>query len=158
MRPIPIDPSKAGELVEILTPETSVFSLFIPLTQVSEELCPFPQNFIEDLVRQIKFFHEKGMRYIFATDAQAMSIPQYKKTQEILSQIGVEMLDISTLPGYMPYDKTFSRSGMGRDAKTLYAGDTQNPGAEYIDKTKVMLASLAGTPPWKNVLVTDFDI
>ena len=158
MPTIPINDSNKSKLIEILTPETSVFSMFIPLTKISEELCPIPKGFVEDLARQAKFFHDKSMKYTFATDSQSMSTYQYQAVQEILGKIGVDVIDISTLPDYIPYNKEFSRCEEGTDAKTLYARTTQFSKAEYIDKTKVMLANLAGTPPWQNILVTDFDI
>ena len=63
MRPIPLNVENKSKLVEILTQETTVFSMFVPLTKIPEKLCPIPENFLHDLIRQVGFFHKKGMQY-----------------------------------------------------------------------------------------------
>ncbi|OGV47319.1 MAG: hypothetical protein A3F46_09455 [Legionellales bacterium RIFCSPHIGHO2_12_FULL_42_9] len=80
----------------------------------------------------------------------------------MLGEIGVSILDISTLPEYIPYDKSFNRypCDENKDAKTMYSNLAQSSKAEYIDGAKVMIGNLAGRSDLdlRNILVTDFDI
>jgi hypothetical protein len=156
MRPIPLQASNKAKLVDILTPDTTVFSLFIPFSRLKYNVCPIPKGFIKDLARQARFFQSKGMRYVFATDPFAMTKSQFEKLSLILKEIHVDILDISTLDGYFPFNKRFSRYQGKKPEQPFY--HVQSYKAEYIDKTKVMIANLAGKKTIKNVLVTDFDI
>lgn len=151
-------PGQSQQTVNVLQSDTTVFSLFIPFKKLSPDTCPLPAEFLQRLKQQAELFAEKGMDYVFATDSQTMSEPQYRQLQGMLEGLGVDVLDVSTLDGYLPYYHGYSRARSDVDASSLYEGKVAYPKAEYIDKTKIMLANLAGREPYLDVLVTDFDI
>jgi|GEM_PF-5570038 len=157
--PIPLGKRfREEDLMEILTPDTTVFSVFVPLTLTREEDCPVFRAFLPDLVRQAAIFGKLGMRYVLATDRNAMSETQYARLQVMFESMGVEVWDISRMPEYIPYNKAFNRSEHDSDAVSLYQGRVVFKGGEYVDSVKLWLANLAGREAYRNVLVMDFDI